>query len=98
MEALRVLVVEDDALIARLRAPQNRHEGNGADATNDARGAPRCGQSNTFQRVGAVHWRAVFDRLAGTRRAFCRCPRRPKGRSWPQNDPESGMSVYYDEK
>jgi hypothetical protein len=26
-------------------------------ASDDGRGAPRCGQSNTFQRGVAVHWR-----------------------------------------
>src|SRR6202049_3996757 len=31
-----------------------------------------------------------FDRLPRTRCAICRCSRRPKGRSWSRNDPESG--------
>src|SRR5271169_4320998 len=31
-----------------------------------------------------------FDRLPRTRCAICRCSRRPEGRSWPRNDPESG--------
>jgi hypothetical protein len=60
-----------------------------ADAPDDdGRGAPRCGQSNTFQRVGAVNWR--FDRLPCTRHAIWRCSRCPKGRSWPHTHPESG--------
>jgi hypothetical protein len=31
-----------------------------------------------------------FDHLPRTRHAICRCSRRPKGRAWPHNDPESG--------
>src|SRR4029077_4217458 len=31
-----------------------------------------------------------FDRLPRTRCAIFRCSRRPKGRSWSRNDPESG--------
>ena len=50
---------------------------NGAGATNDARGAPRCGQSNTFQRVGAVHWRfSTAWRARGARFAVAQDARR----------------------
>src|SRR5580692_7883586 len=34
--------------------------------------------------------KASLDRSCPTRSAICRCPRRPKGRSWPRNYPESG--------
>ena len=57
-------------------------------ASDDGRGAPRCGQSNTFQHGGRST--GGFDRLLRTRRAICRCSRRPKGRFSSRNDPESG--------
>src|ERR1700680_2688081 len=31
-----------------------------------------------------------FDHLPCTPHTICRCSRRPKGRAWPHNDPESG--------
>jgi hypothetical protein len=33
---------------------------------------------------------AVSTASCPTRRTICRCQRRPKGRSWPRNDPKSG--------
>src|ERR1700730_8277517 len=38
----------------------------------------------------SAHSTGGFVRLLPTRSAICRCPRRPKGRSWPRNEPESG--------
>src|ERR1700719_4489071 len=70
---------------------QHAHEAIGADATNDARGALRCRQSNAFQHfTTSARSTGGFERLPGTRPAICRCSRRPKGRSSPRNDLESG--------
>jgi hypothetical protein len=49
---------------------------------------PPCPSSKT------ANWR-FFDPLLGHGGAICRCPRRPKGRSWPRTDPESGNAEQY---
>ena len=56
-----------------------------------AAGTARGGMTRRATRFSAsARSTGGFDRLPRTRHAICRCSRRPKGRSWPHNDPESG--------
>jgi hypothetical protein len=67
---------------------RDRRVAHNVDFWNRWTAGPRAGNAGHFS--ASARQVGYFDRPLRPPAAICRCPRRPKGQSWPRNDPEFG--------